>query len=273
LKVKTNPPFPEFEAGEDVMVSIQLNLGSKKQILARQPYKIVGIHKNELRLVYEGAGASSFMADRIISQYIYRNFDELTKNIDHQDGNYALTESLINILAHKTVDTPFFVMQDKKQWYPSGVVINNEIDFEFKNGETLTNLRRFFFSPKIREIYMTALNSLTSDCSQKTLYLVANIKDQSWGRELKKLAAESSTHSVLKRMKNQKDCRVFKLTISKTPKLIHKHLNTESTRLRRVSKELSIELDSYLDNTVGVGCIEDVTSETKSLLSSHKAFG
>lgn len=270
LKLKTSPPFPDFEPGEDIVVSIKLSLGKKTQILARQPYKVVGINKNELRLVYEGAGASSFMADRIISQYIYRNFDELTKNIDHQDDNYVLSEALLNILAHKTADTPFFIMQDKKEWHPSAICINNEIDFEFKNGETLSSLRRFFFSPKIRESYMTALNSLTKENAQATLYLVANLKDQSWGRELKRLAFDSSMHSVLRRMQNQEECRIFKITVSRTPKLISKHIKPELTRLQRINKSLHTELNRELNNTIGVGCIEDVTEEALKLLACHK---
>ncbi len=255
-------------------------LAGKVKLMAL-PYRIIKQRKNGKQLhLAASIGHEPHVGVEFLNRLIIHNQEKLKQLSDSDDNIKELSDGLKNLLMRKLPSTPFFIEKTKKSAKLSAVGVstkNNKITDLFAAGASAGmeyNLAPIFDQGLFKPTILNALRKMKSTGEMVYVDLFLRLTNQSRGQfKLHCVRAEQlTTHQHRKQFielsKTNGRFIALRVFYGVTGKPDFRYIASERDYIAVHAAHKAKGLDEKLWNTIGVGEILDITSETKLLINS-----
>ena len=275
LLIKLAEPL-SYKAGDKIYLTMELPYRKRIVSIAKQLYQIVGgSDECNLRLLIaetDTRHAASYM----IREFIYQNMENLKVSGLAANQTYGLESAMRNIYAKNHIAIPFFVHQDKRQWFISSVAMNKHINIptlKAKNIDSIDMLQALIEQEKFRNYCMSLLNKVDKNNPIESFYLIIlprNTQDKEkqmfWFNDLNQLHQQHHLFEVVEKIRLLGKPTILRIQLLKPNRIMDKYYRDELEYLSHLDANKAGEVANHLDSLLGIGEIFDHSKQVLALI-------
>jgi len=266
-----------YKAGDNIVLSLEIPYKNKLVTLPKQDYQIIGGNDdNSLRLLINTT-QSRHAASWMLRDYIYQNMDILDPSGFNKQQTYGLEFALRNVYAKNNPSVPFFIQQDKRQWFINSVATNktNAISTlatkEQSAEQVLVNLIE---QEKFRHYCLSVINKINEKNPSETFYLLTLPRNSQseeqqafWFNDIQQLQKAGQLTEVVEKINRLGKPSVLRVTLTKPQRIMDKYFYEELNYLGQLSARHAQDLSSTIEQVVGIGEISDHTQQLLAMIN------
>jgi hypothetical protein len=266
----------KYEAGANVCLTLEIPYKGKIVTLANQRYQVIGGEdQNHLRLVIsttESRHAASWM----LREYIYQNMDTLKASGFSAKQTYGLERAMRNIYAKNHTSVPFFIHQDKRQWFINALALNENNAINSLALEDITADKMIvdlIQQEKFRNYSLSVINKVDKNNPVEVFYILTlprnsknNSKQAFWFNDIKQLQQTECLTEVVDKIKLLGNPTILRVQLSKSHRIMDKYFRDELHYLSQLSPHKAEALKNSMDHLVGIGEITDHTEQVLEMI-------
>jgi hypothetical protein len=271
----------KFKAGEEIEIELTVPFKEKERTLRKQKYIVLGYDNTGAVRLLMNTIESKHLGCRAIRKYLFQHVDELETASHRGSRIYGLQKSMRNIYAHNHFSIPFYLKATKHQQYINAasfsgnsalkhLVYNNE-----NSEEIILNL---LSNQKFRGSCLSIIAALAyKNLASRAFYILVLPKDKSeneeysfWYRDLSVLKKSSQLKEYTAKISNHGQPAILKVELKKSDKVQNMYYRDEVSYLKSLDKDLAQDLESQLNNTIGIGEVTDLTDIAIEMINNTK---
>lgn len=268
------PDKIKIKPGEIIKLGLTIPYKNKNIILEDQGYQVVSAtDQNSIRLIISGI-EKKHLASKSIREFIYRNRDMLRVSGLNKNQTHGLQHALRSIYARNHISVPFFIHQDKRQWYIDSVALNRPDQLpSFSNNNEKENqtIINMLGQEKFRSICLAELNKNKASEAIYMLVFPRSKKEddgqQFWFRDLAQLIKANTFNFFTNKINSLGQPSIFRIKLHQSKPIMDKYYRTELDHLKQIASDQAAQLEKNINKVVGVGEITDHTQQVLSLLT------
>ncbi|PCI62985.1 MAG: hypothetical protein COB35_01990 [Gammaproteobacteria bacterium] len=280
LALKLNKTL-QYKAGVELKLTLEIPYKGKIVTLPNQVYQLIGGHdQKNLRLVIS-TSESRHAASWMLREYIYQNMDTLQPTGFSGQQTYGLERALRNIYARNHTNVPFFIHQDKRQWYIDSVALNeNSVIQSLALGDVVADemLINLIQQEKFRNYCLSVINKVDKKNPVEVFYILTlprnskgNTKQAFWFNDLKQLQQAGRLLEVVEKIRVLGTPTILRVQLSKPHRIMDKYFRDELQYLSQISGRKAEELVTSMEHVSGIGEITDATEQMLALIDTYIA--
>jgi len=207
---------------------------------------------------------------------IYQNMDTLKPSGFSEKQTYGLEKALRNIYATNHSSIPFFIHQDKRQWFINSVAVSTNSTIKslaYRGGSSDEILVDLVQQEKFRNYCLSVINRIDKNNPIEKFYLVIlprNLKDNSkrafWFNDIKQLQQNGKLKEVIEKIRLLGEPSILRVQLSKPHRVMDKYFKEELKYLSQISALKAEELVNTIEQVSGIGEISDHTEQMIDLI-------
>jgi len=266
----------KYNAGENIVLTLEIPYKNKLVTLTKQGYQIIGgSNAKHLRLLINTT-QTRHAASWMLREYIYQHMDSLKPSGFSAKQTYGLESALRNIVAKNHSSIPFFIQQDKRQWFINSVAINKNnsitsLALEDKNADKV--LINLIEQEKFRDYCLSVINKIDKKSPVEVFYILtlprnpkSAEKQAFWFNDIKQLQQAGHLNEVLEKITLLGKPTILRVKLAKPHRIMDKYFYDELNYLGQISARKAQELSSTIEQVAGIGEITDHTEQMLALI-------
>ena len=267
------------KAGVEVRLSMDIPYRNRVVTIANQVYQLVGCsdHKN-LRLLI-GQTERRHAASYMLREFIYQNMDNLKPSGLDKKETYGLEQALRNVYAKNHFSVPFFIHQDKRQWFISSVAMNQQTQINSLNVDSHNDkemLVKLIEQEKFRNYCMSVINKVDKKTPIKSFYLIVlprNLQDKQkqmfWFNDLAQLQNSGHLVDVIEKIRLLGKPTILRIQVLKPARVMDKYFRDELQYLAQIASRKADDVLNTIEGVCGLGEISDQTEHVLALIDQY----
>ena len=271
----------KFKAGEEIEIELIVPFLTQDRTLRKQKYVVLGYDKNGAVRLLMNSIESKHLACRAIRKYIYQHTDSLEACGARGSRIYGLQRAMRNIYAHNHFSIPFYLKATKHQHYINAASFSGNSALKhlvYKNENSEEIILNLLSHKKFRESCLSIIASLAfKNIPARAFYILVLPKDKDeheeysfWYRDLSVLKKSSQLKEYTKKVSSLGQPAILKIELKKSSKAHNMYYRDEINYLKSLDKDLALDLESQLENTIGIGEVTDLTDIATKMISQIK---
>ncbi|MDP7591289.1 MAG: hypothetical protein QF552_01055 [Litorilituus sp.] len=260
----------KFKAGEEIEIELSVPFIEQERTYKKQKYMVLGYDdKGAVRLLMNSI-ESKHLACRAIRKYIFQNIDYLEACGKRGSRIYGLQKAMRNIYAHNHFSIPFYLKATKHQQYINAASFSGNSALKhlvYKNDHSEEIILNLLSNKKFRGSCLSIIAVLASqNLPARSFYILVLPKDKNenedysfWYRDLSVLKKSSQLKQYANKLFDLGQPAILKVELKKSNKVRNMYYRDEISYLKSLDKDLANELESQLENTIGIGEVTDLT--------------
>ena len=265
-----------YKAGDIICLTLEIPYKNKLVTLSKQNYQIIGGSDDKKLRLLINTTQSRHAASWMLREYIYQHMDSLKASGFNVKQTYGLESALRNIYAKNHASVPFFIQQDKRQWFINSVATNQYSTIEslaFTDNSANKVLINLIEQEKFRNYCLSVINRISKNNPVEVFYILTlprSVKDTSkqafWFNDIKQLQQAGHLTEVVEKIKALGKPTILRVQLTKPHRIMDKYFSDELQYLGQLSARKVQELSSVMEQVAGVGEITDHTQQVLALI-------
>lgn len=267
-----------FKPGAEVRLEMKIPYRGKILSMPNQLYQVLeGKNHNSVRLTIIGS-EEKHAACLAIRELIYLNMDKMPVSGFEQGKTYGMQKAMRNVYANNHLSVPFFIHQDKRQWYISSVAMNQHTKLDNLKDTELTSkemLMKMLQQESFRNYCLSLLNKININSPTVVFYTLALPRKRQdspeykfWFSDLDQLKETGRLIEVFEKIRDVKNISVLRVQLSKPSRIMDRYYRDELDYLEQISADNAQDLLNNISLINGIGEITDHTQQIFHLLNS-----
>ena len=283
LSINLTEPL-KYKAGENIALTLRVpdDICQPEKLISldNQAYQLLGGGDTQLRLVINGL-ERKHQACQYLRKLIFHHLDDLKLSGAKPNEIYGMSKALRNIYAKNHLSVPFFIHQDKRQWYINSFALSDNSQFpSLGNGDACAQemLIKLINQEKFRDYCLLKLNKIAKKEDFNVFYMVTVPHDNNqdsdklfWLGDLEQLQQSGKLNDIMKKIYSLGRPTVLRVQISKPQGIFAKGFIDELHYLRKISPNNANELIQTIEQVSGIGEVTDHTEQVLALYNSYFA--
>jgi len=260
----------KFKAGEEVEIELTVPFKEQSRTLKKQKYVVLGYDQNGAVRLLINTIESKHLACRAIRKYLFQHIDYLETCGQRGSRIYGLQKAMRNIYAHNHFSIPFYLKATKHQQYINAASFSGNSALKhlvYKNENSEEIILNLLSNDKFRSSCLSIIAALSyKKLPARAFYILVlpKGKDENeeysfWYRDLSVLKKASQLQEYTNKISNHGQPAILKVELKKSDKVKNMYYRDEIDYLKNLDKDLAEELQSQLENTIGIGEVTDLT--------------
>jgi len=271
----------KFKAGEEIEIELTVPFVEQERTVKKQKYIVLGYDSHGAVRLLMNSIESKHSACRAIRKYIYQHIDSIEACGQRGSRIYGLQKAMRNIYAHNHFSIPFYLKATKHQQYINAASFSGNSSLKhlvYKNENSEEIILNLLSNEKFRDSCLSIIAALAyKKLPARAFYILVLPKDHSedeaysfWYRDLSVLKKSSQLQEYTNKVSSHGKPAILKVELKRSDKVQNMYYRDEISYLKTLDKDLAHDLESQLDNTIGIGEVTDLTDIAIEMIKSAK---
>lgn len=259
----------ELKSGDVVEISIDMSpVGGG--MIHKQSYLVLGGGKDVGFRLVVNTNPKKHKASKMIKRFISQNIVKLDATGYENNLSYQLSHFMRCIYTHNIQSVPFYVQQNKMDWYVNAVSISPRYEvpmYSLPNVNQETSFKSFLSEDSFREQCGHYLKVADRNRDNEVSFFVL-VGQKKYGEEITYWVSNAANLLANKQFdllfdqfyKGEGKVSVLRISISKSKSKMQKYFKDELRYLESIDSSIAGDLKSIIGNIDFIGSVTDVTS-------------
>ncbi|RHW77777.1 hypothetical protein [Colwellia sp. RSH04] len=269
----------KFRAGEEIEIELTVPFAEQERTLKKQKYIVLGYDQSGAVRLLINTIESKHLACRAIRKYLFQHIDYLETCGQRGSRIYGLQKAMRNIYAHNHFSIPFYLKATKHQQYINAASFSGNSALKhlvYKNENSEEIILNLLSNDKFRTSCLSIIAALAyKNLPARAFYILVlpKGKDENeefsfWYRDLLVLKKAAQLKEYTNKVSKHGQPAILKIELKKSDKVKNMYYRDEIGYLKNLDKDLADELQSQLENTIGIGEVTDLTDIAIQMIKS-----
>jgi hypothetical protein len=271
----------KFKAGEEIEIELTVPFIELERTVKKQKYIVLGYDSHGAVRLLMNSIESKHSACRAIRKYIYQHIDNIEACGQRGSRIYGLQKAMRNIYAHNHFSIPFYLKATKHQQYINAASFSGNSSLKhlvYKNENSEEIILNLLSNKKFRDSCLSIITALAyKKLPARAFYILVLPKDHNedeaysfWYRDLSILKKSSQLQEYTNKVSSHGKPAILKVELKRSDKVQNMYYRDEISYLKTLDKDLAHDLETQLDNTIGIGEVTDLTDIAIEMIKSAK---